>query len=213
MQARQAMVLITYTPGPAGRTPQYEQWLRAEDNPFFNTIAGVGEYSNWKIVAPAGVELPWTHFDFLVLAAPTDLERVWFSAQLDEFRRNWIARWGYGAGTRTPPTVNAYGHYCEAYGAPLRARTRYVELALDAPDQPDDSQTWQPVASVRKHYAIGPAEPADRWCQPLAAFNALGHARLSVRLHSHKPAQVEWHCTRLLAECVAAPLLTGKESG
>lgn len=206
VQATQAMVLITYTPGPAGRTPQYEQWLRDEDNPFFNTIEGIGEYSNWKIIAPAGIELPWTHFDFLVLATPADLEPVWFSGRLDEFRRNWIARWGYGAGTRTPPTVNAYAHLFETEGEPLRARERFVELALD-PDEADEGSRWRMVASVRKHYAIGPAQPPQAWCQPADRFNALGRNRLAIRLHQRNPRVGIWSPTRLLAECIAAPML------
>lgn len=206
MQARQAMVLITYTPGPAGRTPEYEHWLRAEDNPFFNTIAGIGEYSNWKIVAPQEAGLPWTHFDFLVLDTPEDLQRVWFSPRLDEFRRNWIARWGYGAGTRTPPVVNAYGHLFEGKGEPLRARERYVELVLDPSDANADGP-WRLTASVRKHYAIGPAQPADAWRQPIDRFNPLGHTGLAVQWHKSAPEARTWTPTRLLAECIAAPSL------
>jgi hypothetical protein len=204
---RQAMVLITYTPGPAGRTPQYEQWLRTEDNPFFNTIAGIGEYSNWKIIAPRDDALHWTYFDFLVLASPDDLQRVWFSARLDEFRRNWIARWGYGAGTRTPPVVNAYGHLFEGEGEPLRARERFVELVLDAGDPAQTRSNWRLTASVRKHYAIGPAQPPEAWRLPADQFNALGHSRLRVQLHAVPPEQRTWSRTRLLAECIAAPSL------
>lgn len=206
MQTRQAMVLITYTPGPAGRTPEYEQWLRAEDNPFFNTIEGIGEYSNWKIVAPRDDALPWTYFDFLVLASPDDLHRVWFSPLLDEFRRNWIARWGYGAGTRTPPIVNAYGHLFACEGGPLRASERFVELVLD-PAEAQAGHVWQLNASVRKHYAIGPAQPPEAWRQPADRFNALGHSRLAVRLLPDRPEQGVWSPTRLLAECIAAPSL------
>lgn len=46
-----AMVLITYTPGPAARPEVYEPWLRGEDNPTFNRVPGIGEYSNWKLRA------------------------------------------------------------------------------------------------------------------------------------------------------------------
>jgi len=44
-----AMVLITYTPGPAATPAAYEPWLRTEDNPTFNSVTGIGEYSNWKV--------------------------------------------------------------------------------------------------------------------------------------------------------------------
>lgn len=113
-----AMVLITYTPGPAARPEVYEPWLRGEDNPTFNRVPGIGEYSNWKLRAPE--DLGWTHFDFLGLARPDDLERVWFSAELDRFRAGWVERWGYG--NAGPAPVSAYATLFVRDGGPIRAR-------------------------------------------------------------------------------------------
>lgn len=206
--ADQAMVFITYTPGPAAQPDLYESWLRSEDNPTFNAVPGIDEYSNWKIIEPRGISLPWTHFDFLGLSTPEQLESVWFHATLEQFRAKWVALWGYGS--TGPSAVNAHGHYCVHRGRTIRARARWVEIALDDDARAADvakSERWDIHGTVRKHYALGPAAPGAAWFRPIEAFNPLGCSQLTLTFHDQRPAASAWTSRRVLAECIAAPSL------
>ena len=187
-----ALILITYTPGPAAQPEKYEPWLRREDNPTFNAVAGVGEYSNWKVLSPQG--LGWTHFDFLGLAAPADLERVWFSPQLDRFRSKWVALWGYGA-------ASGYATLFLRTGEPIRARARFVEIEFDSPES--GVERWEAASALRKHWALGPAPAGEPWRRPIAEFNPLGCASIAVKFGV--PQRGDWSERRVLAECIAAP--------
>ena len=188
-----AMVLITYTPGPAARPEAYEPWLREEDNPTFNRVAGVGEYSNWKLADASA--LGCTHFDFLGLASPDDLERVWFSEELDRFRARWVERWGYGG--RGPSPLSAYATLFSG-AAPIRARERFVEIDLD-PGPQAPGERWTAAEALRKHWAAGHAPAGEAWRKPIAEFNPLGRAALALCFHKDRPAR------GVVAECIAAP--------
>lgn len=191
---RCAMVLITYTPGPAMQPEVYEPWLRGEDNPTFNRIPGIGEYSNWKM--RAGGSLGFTHFDFLGLAAPADLERVWFNPELDRFRANWVKRWGYSGAAPSP--TSAYATLFTGRGDPIRARERFVAIELD-PAQGAAGERWEAVAALRKHWAIGRAGAGERWQIPIAELNPLGCRAMSLRFVPQPPAG------GIVAELIAAP--------
>ncbi len=204
----QAMVLITYTPGPAAQPALYESWLRSEDNPTFNTVPGIGEYSNWKIIEPRSTRLPWTHFDFLGLSTPDRLEAVWFNPVLEQFRAKWVALWGYGS--TGPSPVNAHGHLFEHEGQPIRARSRWVEIAFDENGPASavyPGERWNIRGTVRKHYALGPAPTGEPWCRSIEAFNPLGCKQLTITFHDQKPDSSTWTPRRVLAECIAAPSL------
>ena len=187
------MVLITYTPGPAAKPQDYEPWLRTEDNPTFNRVPGVGEYSNWKRVSTE--DTGWTHFDFLGLESVESLERVWFSADLDRFRRKWVERWGYGSAVPRP--TSGYATLFVREGAPIRARQRYVELDFRG----GKGELWNAVASLRKHWALGPAPAGEPWRRPVAEVNPLGFSSLALTFHAERPALA----SHVLAECIAAP--------
>ncbi len=202
----QAMVFITYTPGPAARPDLYESWLQSEDNPTFNAVPGIGEYSNWKVVEPRTTKLPWSHFDFLGLSTPEQLEAVWFDPVLERFRAKWVALWGYGS--TGPSLVNGHGHLCEHVGEPIRARARWVEIAFDEDGgagvvQP--GERWDVRGTVRKHYALGPAPAGESWFRPVEAFNPLGYKQLTLIFHDRRPASSSWSSDRVLAACIAAP--------
>lgn len=194
-----ALILITYTPGPAAVPAKYEPWLRREDNPTFNSVAGIGEYSNWKVISPQ--VLGWTHFDFLALAAPSDLERVWFSDELDRFRKKWVALWGYGAAG--PNKASGHATLLLRSGEPIRARSRFVEIEFD-PLEPG-GERWQAVAALRKHWALGPALDSEPWRRPIAEFSPLGCSSIAVTFHAQPPKRSDWSARRALAECIAAP--------
>ncbi len=205
MSTGSAMVLLTYTPGPAATPALYEPWLRSEDNPTFNAIPGVADYSNWKIVAPSDGSLPWTHFDLMQLTDPAQVEPVWFNADLDRFRKGWVARWGYGRSGPSP--VNGHGHLCVTEG-PRAARRRWAVLELlDGTATGAGSERWTVVAALRKHYALGLAPAGESWRRPAAGFNPLGCAALGLAFHDSRPAGGDWAPKRLLAECIAAPWL------
>lgn len=194
-----ALILITYTPGPAAEPAKYEPWLRREDNPTFNSVAGIGEYSNWKVFSPRN--LGWTHFDFLGLATPGDLERVWFSPELDRFRSKWVSLWGYGAGGTN--IANGYATLFLRAGEPIRARARFVEIGFDE----SSGERWQAVEVLRKHWALGPAAAGEPWRRPIAEFNPLGCSSIALQFHATAPQRSNGRERRLLAECIAAPSL------
>jgi hypothetical protein len=190
---RCAMVLITYTPGPATRPEVYEPWLRSVDNPTFNRIAGIGEYSNWKLRSGNAT---FTHFDFLGLAAPEDLERVWFSPELDQFRAKWVERWGYSGAV--PSRASAYATLFTGHGDPIRAREKFVGIDLN-PAKGAPGERWDAVAALRKHWAIGRAAPGERWQIPIGELNPLECGAISLRFEA-QPRE-----GGIVAECIAAP--------
>ena len=194
---KSAMVLITYTPGPEARPEVYEPWLRGEDNPTFNRVAGIGEYSNWKLRSPG--KLGCTHFDFLGLATPDDLERVWFSEELDKFRAHWVERWGYGSAG--PGPVSAYATLFIRDGDPIRARGRFVRIELDPADR-STGERWEAVAAVRKHWAVGRAPSGQPWRMRIAEVNPLGCNAIALTFQSRAPDGP------IAAECIAAPSIS-----
>jgi len=196
------MILITYTPGAAARPEVYEPWLRSEDNPLFNRVAGIDEYSNWKLRSRGSLEC--THFDFLGLAQPDDLERVWFSEELDRFRAKWVARWGYGSAGPSP--VSAYATLFIRDGDPIRARERFVRIDLDPADCAT-GQRWKAVSAVRKHWAVGRAPSGQPWRRPIAEFNPLGCTSIALKFQASPPEY------GISAECIAAPSKVTPEMG
>lgn len=173
-----SVVFIVYTTAADARNRGYEKWLVEVDNPFFNSIPGVHHYANWKIGGVfTGAPLPFTHFDFQGLAAPKDLERVWFNPDLDQFRREWIRLWGYGAGGSNPMLANAY--LMEVVHRSGRPPGRLALIrggcgtALTAGDV-----AWQVTHVIPKHFAgdgtkvaVADTEP---WPVPVIEGNPLG---------------------------------------
>lgn len=201
-----AMVFIPYTTGPSS-APAYEDWLRRVDNPFFNTRPGIAEYANWKVVESTG-PLPFTHFDFLGLTGAAALETVWFDSVLDEFRRGWVAKWGYGTGAPNPTTHYAY---LLEEPRPLRVApaAQLVVAGWSEAEVPPLAENWRATSVLRKHWAIGRAPAGESWRRPPTALNPLGLHALSVFPVADA---ARWRDAlsgaprfAFLAECIASP--------
>jgi hypothetical protein len=172
-------VFLTYTLPADALARGYETWLRDVDNPFFNTIPGVGRYENWRIAREQTPSLGYTHFDLMFVASEDALQRAWFDARLDAFRTGWIAEWGYGAAA----PVNTFAYLMRGTGAPAARRTdRLVLRGGDAALAPGDGarESWQVVKAVRKHYAIGPAPAGEAWLVDIDGHPGPGFRWLSL---------------------------------
>jgi hypothetical protein len=201
------MAWLTYT---AERHAGYEEWLRAEDNPFFNSRPGVAHYSNWKVVEQAGQSLPFSHFDFFGIERDA-LEQVWFDRPLDEFRAGWVKKWGYAGGVPVP--LNQYGYLLTRRRGDRGATTRYAVLVgterSESRERPGYAH-WTFGARLRKHWAIGPAPEGEPWRIAInsTADCPLNATALLVRSASSRDnwrADLPEHRFALLAECIAAP--------
>ena len=199
------MAWLTYT---AQRSAGYEEWLRAEDNPFFNSRPGVAHYSNWKIVDLLGTPLPFSHFDFFGVE-PQAVEQVWFDGPLDEFRAGWVSKWGYAGGVPSPE--NQYGYLMRRRGDGHGRRSRFVlVVGSESPQDHPGFSRWTCEARLRKHWAIGPAPAGEPWQLPVRGISdrPFGVEALLVR---SVEAPAEWrrelppYAFALLAECIAAP--------
>lgn len=197
-----AMVFLTYTLPADAFARGYGEWLVAVDNPFFNAIPGVGRYENWRI--DAGTAPGWTYFDFLALATPGDLERVWFNRDLDDFRKGWIAKWGYGA--TKPAPVNTFGYLMEREGV-AQPRTKYAALRgyADRPAASAGAELWRVTHAVRKHYAIGPAPSGQSWQTEIAVHPGPGFRWLSIDYRDEPGAPPSDGSPALLASLIAGP--------
>lgn len=166
-------IFIAYTLPPDAEARGYDDWLRRVDNPFFNSIPGVHQYTNWKITSlDRGTVNGWTHFDFLGLISRDDMDRVWFSPQLTEFRANWVKEWG-------PPVGNASEVFSHTYlleagsAVPhLPSDSVTVSFGTGTPPQPDASLTLS--HTMRKHWVRDVADRSGHWLIPAAEYNPLG---------------------------------------
>lgn len=144
-----AMSFITYTPRADAEERGYEQWLIDVDNPFFNGSDVCARYTNWKIIADAGVNPSFSHFDFLGMYHRDAGDEVWTDERLGEFRVEWRKMWG-PKGTLDPAAHSLVG-LCERTGKP-EAEARYVILTPEddpSAQGPEDSETWRTYDAYR----------------------------------------------------------------
>lgn len=199
------MAWLTYS---AERSDGYEDWLRAVDNPFFNSRPGIAHYSNWKIVAQRGTSPPFTHFDFLGLTGPDAVERVWFDGPLDDFRAGWVKKWGYAGGV--PAAENQFAYLANRSGGARGAASRFVIVVGTAavPTPTAEFEGWTLTSLLRKHWAVGRAPAGAPWRLDLGKPLPFGIRGLLVKKH---PDANQWDLDlpagrfALCAECIAAP--------
>lgn len=161
-------IFLTYSHRPHFDEQDYEGFLREHDNPFFNGIDGIARYENWKLLEPYPSHLGFDYFDLIYLDGSRPLRDVWFDQELTVFRRNWVARWGYGSSP--PPVVNGQGYAmtgCEI--PPVAERDADVFLAFSAQGAPRPGE-WTIEAAMPKHYAFAEDQQPEVWYQ--ADFDA-----------------------------------------
>jgi len=184
---RTAMLFSSYTLPATAVSGGYETWLREVENPFFNAIPGVDRYENWEIVDAKPRALRFTHFDFMILEHEADLERVWFNRDLDEFRKGWVRKWGYGASGATPPPGSAHGYLARGVAASIDVRGAWCTITGgEIVDRAEEH--WSIVEAIRKHYAIGPAPDGEPWHRPVAKDEGPGLRDFSVAFAASESA-------------------------
>lgn len=127
----QVMCLLTYTPRADAAERGYEDWLRAVDNPFFNSIPGIVRYENWKVHSPILNELSFAYFDLMYIDGRAGIDRVWGNQELIEFARNWTRLWGIVPDPDVDQSPNYHIVTCEEIAGPIVPRR--TEWALFAP--------------------------------------------------------------------------------
>lgn len=153
-------IFLTYSHRPHFDEKNYETFLLEHDNPFFNGIAGIARYENWKLVPPFPAGLGFDYFDLIYLDGTRTLEDVWFDPELTAFRRNWVQLWGYSS--NPPPVVNGQGYVLEGSAIPpLDATGRVVLGFLPAGERRTDE--WRIKAAMPKHYAFPVGEAPQPW--------------------------------------------------
>ena len=166
------VIFIAYTVPPDAEARGYSQWLVDVDMPFFNAIPGTGHYANWRISKRLkGGETAWDYFDFQGLAREDDLERVWFNPDLDGFRKNWLALWGYGGGEAPPVLRHAYLMRRVGPATPRLDRELTLSGGLGTVPEGTGDVRWQVEGVLHKHF--GGTDDGD-WLTPAKAFNPLG---------------------------------------
>jgi hypothetical protein len=168
-----SMLFLPYTPRPDADALRYDDWLRAVDNPFFNSVPGIAHYSNWKLSAQISGSIPFTHFDFLMLDAP--FEAVWGNERLGTFAAGWTPKWG-----RDPDNadlaVNYHVYVMDHWfgHAPSRCGEMVLGLNPAAEALPAGGELWRVRQSLVGQASIsnlgfryGPVE-GDNWAAQLA---------------------------------------------
>jgi len=155
-------IFLTYSHRAHFDEKDYEGFLRQYDNPFFNSIAGIARYENWKLVEPYPAELSFDYFDLIYLDGSRTLEAVWFDADLTVFRRNWVSLWGYSSSP--PPIVNGQGYVLSGDGIPPLETDRLSTITFLSRDAGSrQPQQWDIEASMPKHYAHPEHQSPQPW--------------------------------------------------
>jgi hypothetical protein len=117
-----ALVVLQYTPRADAASRGYEDWLRAVDNPFFNSVPGIVRYENWRVHAPLLGTPDYTHFDLMYVEDEAAVERVWSNPVVAEFAANWTRQWGRVSDPTVNQAVNYHVTVCREIAGPIVPR-------------------------------------------------------------------------------------------
>jgi hypothetical protein len=125
------MVLLPYTPRADANARGYEDWLRAVDNPFFNSVKGIAHYINWRVDRVLWGTVGFTHFDYMRLD-PEHADAVWTNPAVIEFAAGWVRSWGVEPDA-ADASVNYHSYRLRrvAGRAPGFARTTVLGIGAD----------------------------------------------------------------------------------
>lgn len=178
------MIFIPYRLPDGAEARGYAPWLRDVDNPFFNSIPGIHHYANWRIGQMLrGAAPDWDWFDFKGLTTEDDLERVWFSPDLDMFRRKWLELWGYGAGGLAErPAYLRYSYlFRRTHASGVEPGPQaVVSFGRGAPPVTADL-VWERAGYLPKHFAADTLrDPATPWLLDSVTPDPLGFDWIAV---------------------------------
>ena len=141
-------LILTYSPREGAEGEGYEDWLRRVDNPFFNGVAGIVRYTNWKIVESAG-DIPYGYFDVLGLRDAAAFESVWLSGEVRAFTAGWRDKWGADPGTDS--AVNSHVYLCRRTSGAAQERSGHVLFAPGATgaEAGEGFQEWRIERSIK----------------------------------------------------------------
>lgn len=87
------MFYLPYTPRSDSNARGYEEWIRDVDMPFFNSVAEIAHYSNWRVDKLLAGTIDFTHFDFM-FADPQKVDMIWSNKDVAAFAAGWNEQWG-----------------------------------------------------------------------------------------------------------------------
>ena len=124
----QLMFVLTYTPRADADAHGYEDWLRAVDNPFFNSQPGIVRYENWKVHRNINGVASFQYVDFMHIESEASIEQIWTNPAILDFAQKWTEKWG-----RVPQAVDQQVNYhvvlCEEIaGNKFPTRTEWAAL-------------------------------------------------------------------------------------
>lgn len=201
------VIFIAYTVPADAEARGYSQWLRDVDMPFFNAIPGTGHYANWRVGdVLKGQPRPWDYFDFQGLNSEADLDRVWFDPGLDDFRKNWLKLWGYGAGEAPPVLRHSYLMRRVGERRPHTDLTLTLSGGTGPLPGAAGHVRWEVESVLHKHFG-GASDKS--WKTPAAEGNPLGLDWLCATYGNAAPPHetAEFACrARLIAAPDRAPV-------
>jgi hypothetical protein len=91
---RSHLALITTTPRADAHSRGYDDWLRAVDNPFLNSIEAIVSYTNWRVDEAEFGEVRFTDFDLMAVDGADGWDQMVGDEAMRDFALGWIKEWG-----------------------------------------------------------------------------------------------------------------------
>jgi hypothetical protein len=182
------MLMLTYTPRSDSESRGYTPWLREIDNPFFNSVNKIQNYSNWKLTQPSAQQVDWSHFDFMHLAKGAQPEEILGLPDVAEFAAGWTRQWGQDPDAEDL-SVNYQVHIVERIRQGQLRRRGLIALILEPSfsDLPVQAELWKSTGMI------------------LGAPQVTGTFAVLPLTYSDTLVDPRWGKSVLVAECIAQP--------